>query len=387
MSRLAARSSRRGGLAARSAAQQAQEQAGSRDRAGRGRLGGLRRHPDPGRGLNLFKALQRVFRASASPAQGAGRAFASLVIASDPRVEEPGGWRSRGRGMPLDRRVALRAPRDDGRIARQAHAVVGLEGRGNSGRGFSLSRDLRRIFRASASPAQEAGRAFASFVIVSDPRVEEPGGWRSRGRGMPLDRRVALRAPRDDGRTARQAHAVVGLEGRCSSGRGFNLSRDLRRIFRASASPAQGAGRAFASLVIASGPRVEEPGGGDPGVAGCLWIAASPCGRLAMTGASPGKHTRSSASRADAIPGADSTFQGLAASFPGDRRARGRAERLPSPATRARRHRAVRAWTLRGARRAGRPADGLARLAEAPAWPAQRRRDIRTSGRPLDRAW
>ena len=50
-------------LAARSAPQQTQGEAGRRDRVGWGRFGCLRARPKPGRGFNLFRALRRVSRA------------------------------------------------------------------------------------------------------------------------------------------------------------------------------------------------------------------------------------------------------------------------------------------------------------------------------------
>ncbi len=110
----------------------------------------LRIRRNPGRGINLFKALRRILRALVMPQGRAGRWSASTVIASE-------AWRSGGRrtlDAPLDRDVALRAPRDGVAPWELQHQVLlrgarGFRRKQNPGREFNHFSILQRDFRAA----------------------------------------------------------------------------------------------------------------------------------------------------------------------------------------------------------------------------------------------
>ena len=140
----------------------------------------LRVRRNPGRGINLFKGLRQNFRAIVSR-RGGGRTLTALMLRSDAK-----------------RRVSKQVPA--GRDGRQ------LRVRRNPGRGINLFKSLRWIFRAIVG-RRDGGRALAALMLRSDAK-----------------RRVSKQVPA--GRDGRQ------LRVRRKPGRGINLFKGLRRIFR-----------------------------------------------------------------------------------------------------------------------------------------------------------
>ena len=99
-----------------------------------------------GRGSNVFKSLRRVFRALATPelASGPGSVSAHAGIARRRRAPKDARLSTSFGGMAIRENVdALRTPRADGPQI--------------PGRGFNVSKALRRVFRAIATPKERMG--------------------------------------------------------------------------------------------------------------------------------------------------------------------------------------------------------------------------------------
>ncbi len=204
-----------------------------------------------GRGINLFKGLQQNFRAIVSRG-GGGRALAALMLRSDAR-----------------RRVSKQVPA--GRDGRK------LRVRRNPGRGINLFKGLRRIFRAIVG-RRGGGRTLTALMLRSDAKrrvsKQVPAGRDGRqlrvrrkpGRGINLFKglrrifRVIVSRRRlspdlvKGGRAgpgSRRIRAADGFGGHRNAGRGFNLFKGLQQNFRAIVGRRDG-GRALAALMLRS---------------------------------------------------------------------------------------------------------------------------------------
>ncbi len=192
----------------------------------------LPRRPDiSGRGFNLFKALRRIFRALVACRSG-GPNLSALMPRSDARRRvakraragsgaDVCGYPGRGINLFKDFRPIFRAlvacrsggpnlsalmPRSDARrrVAKRARAGSGADVRGNPARGINLFRDFRPIFRALVA-CRSGGPNLSALMPRSD-----------------ATRRVAKRA-----------RAGSGVDVCGNPGRGINLFKDFRPIFRA----------------------------------------------------------------------------------------------------------------------------------------------------------
>ena len=147
---------------------------------------GDRPQPNPGRGFNLFKALRRVFRASA--------ACGGLVDAVVDRVAAL-------------RRASVRTP-----VSRRA-MERGDRAQPNPGRGINLFKALRRVFRASVACGGLVDAVVDRVTALRRASVRTPVSRRAMERGYRARQRgLGATEPR-----ARERRVVVG--GRIEPGR------------------------------------------------------------------------------------------------------------------------------------------------------------------------
>ena len=263
----------------------------------------LRVRRNPGRGINLFKGLRRIFRAIVGR-RGGGRTLTALMLRSDAKrrvsKQVPAGRdgrqlrvrRNPGRGINLFKglrrifRVIVSRRRlspdlvKGGRAgpgSRRIRAADGFGGHRNAGRGFNLFKGLQQNFRAIVG-RRDGGRALAALMLRSDAKrrvsKQVPAGRDGRrlrvrrkpGRGINLFKglrrifRVIVSRRRlspdlvKGGRAgpgSRRIRAADGFGGHRNAGRGFNLFKGLQQNFRAIVGRRDG-GRALAALMLRS---------------------------------------------------------------------------------------------------------------------------------------